>query len=189
MRISGGRARGVVLNVSKSSVHRPATDRLRQGIFSSLGKRIEGVSVCDLFAGTGSYGLEALSRGAHSALFVEKNRNACEMIRRNIAIVAKSMGADRLNAVVSSKDATKTLSLSGAQFDLIFADPPYELLDSIGPDLFLIAERSLKPSGLFVLEAPGNYEYDARGWILAKRIGKGSDQPTALFYKRERVAV
>lgn len=187
MRISGGKARGVALSVSKSSVHRPATDRLRQGIFSSLGKRIERAEVCDLFAGTGSYGLESLSRGASSATFVEKNRKACEMIRRNIAIVAKSMEAHRLNATVLPLDATKPGLLSSTQFDLVFADPPYELLDSIGTELFRTVDKILKPDGLFILEAPGNFEYDARGWALSKRIGKGTDQPTALFYERDQI--
>ena len=187
MRISGGKARGVALSVSKPSVHRPATDRLRQGIFSSLGKRIEHIDICDLFAGTGSYGLEALSRGAASATFVEMNRRACEMIRRNIAIVSKSMDVDRLNATVLAKDATKPYSFSSEPFDLIFADPPYEFLNSIGMDLFRAADRNLKADGLFILEAPGNYEYDAQGWTLSKRIGKGTDQPTALFYERKQV--
>ena len=187
MRISGGKARGVALSVSKSSVHRPATDRLRQGIFSSLGKRIEKAAVCDLFAGTGSYGLEALSRGAFSAAFVEKNRMACEMIRRNIAIVAKSMGIHRLSAAVFPQDATKPGSFSSKQFDLVFADPPYEHLDSIGTELFRTVDKILKEDGLFILEAPGNFEYDFRGWALCKRIGKGTGQPTALFYRRDQI--
>ena len=144
------------------------------------------MAVCDLFAGTGSYGLEALSRGASSAVFVEKNRKACEMIRRNIAIVAKSMGVNRLNATVLTKDATKPQSLACKPFDLVFADPPYELLDSIGSDLFGAVDKILKRSGMFILEAPGIYEYDAQGWTLSKRIGKGADQPTALVYERER---
>lgn len=173
------------MSVSKVSVHRPATDRLRQGVFSSLGKRIEHADVCDLFAGTGSYGLEALSRGAASATFVEKNRQACEMIRRNIAIVGKSMGANQLRARVLAKDATKPGWFSGEHFGLVFADPPYELLDSVGPELFRVAERILDANGLFVLEAPGNFEYAAQNWALSKRIGKGADQPTALFYQRD----
>ena len=185
MRISGGKARGVALSVSKSSVHRPATDRLRQGVFSSLGKRIEGTDVCDLFAGTGSYGLEALSRGSASATFVEKNRKACEMIRKNIAIVAKSMGADRLSAPILPKDATKAISFSSKRFDLIFADPPYEFLNSIESDLFRVADVNLEVGGLFILEAPGNFEYAPHGWFQSKRIGKGVDQPTALFYERK----
>ena len=109
------------------------------------------------------------------------------MIRRNIAIVTKSIGVDRLNTTILRKDATKPNSLSSEPFDLIFADPPYELLDSIGLDLFRVADKNLKRDGLFIIEAPGNFEYDAQGWTLSKRIGKGTDQPTALFYKRERV--
>ena len=84
-----------------------------------------------------------------------------------------------------AKDAMKLYSFSSEPFDLIFADPPYECLDSIGMDLFRVADRNLKVDGLFILEAPGNYEYDAQGWTLSKRIGKGTDQPTALFYERK----
>ena len=70
------------------------------------------------------------------------------MIRRNIAIVSKSMDVDRLNATVLAKDATKPYSFSSEPFDLIFADPPYEFLNSIGMDLFRAADRNLKADGL-----------------------------------------
>ena len=109
------------------------------------------------------------------------------MIRRNIAIVSKSMGVDLFNPPIIKKNTTKPHSFSSEPFDLIFADPPYELLDSIEMDLFRAADRNLRADGLFILEAPGNYEYDALGWTLSKRIGKGTEQPTALFYNRERV--
>src|SRR5690606_5932533 len=106
MRISGGKARGVTLTVDQKSVHRPAMDRLRQAVFSSLGDTVMDARVCDLFAGTGSYGLEALSRGARHATFVEQNRRAIAMIETNAAIVAKSM-QEKLNTSIISSDATK----------------------------------------------------------------------------------
>ncbi len=184
MRISGGKARGVELRVSKSAVHRPAMDRLRQGIFSSLGQRINDARVCDLFAGTGSYGLEALSRGGASATFLETNPKACAMIKANIQIVAKSMGADRLDAKTLIGDAIKATALENDSFDMIFVDPPYDMIESSAPALFSTFNRLLAENGIVVFEMPGRLEIEPEGWNLRKRIGKGKDQPTACIYRR-----
>ena len=80
MRITGGRAGGIPLKAPKGNHTRPATDRLRESVFSSLGASIEGCKVADLFAGTGSYGLEALSRGAASSTFFESDHAALNLL-------------------------------------------------------------------------------------------------------------
>ena len=160
-------------------------DRLRQGIFSSLGEKVIDARVCDLFAGTGSYGLEAISRGASSAAFVEKNRKACMMIKTNAKIVAKSMAEPALNTEILATDALKHNSLEQHSFDLVFADPPYDIIESIHLKLFECLDRLLKPDGLAIFETPGQFEYEPNGWILRKRLGKGRDQPTACIYRRE----
>lgn len=160
-------------------------DRLRQGIFSSLGQSIDGTRVCDLFAGTGSYGLEALSRGAASAAFLEKNRQACAMIQENIRIVAKSMGVEQLETIVQTGDAIKANSLGDQRYDLIFVDPPYELIESIQSTLFVTLDRLLTETGIVVFEMPGRLELEPAGWLLKKRIGKGKDQATACIYSRK----
>lgn len=184
MRISGGKAGGVTLRVSKKSVHRPAMDRLRQSLFSSLGERVIDAHVCDLFAGTGSYGLEALSRGAASATFLESNKRACAIIRQNIAIVTKSMGQPRLDATVLPLDVTRWQG-GGQAFDLVFVDPPYDLIESVAPDLFALFDRILAPDGLVAFEAPGHLQTAAPNWTLLKRLGKPSPhQPTACLYAR-----
>lgn len=184
MRISGGKARGVELRVSKNAVHRPAMDRLRQSIFSSLGAAVDNARVCDLFAGTGSYGLEALSRGASSAKFLEKNRKACSMIKDNLKIVAKSMGQPRLEATVLPGDAIKASPIGDERFDLIFVDPPYNLIESSQEQLFRTFDRILEKDGLVVFEMPGQMTFEPRNWELRKRLGKGRDQPTACIYRR-----
>src|SRR5688572_25253543 len=92
MRISGGKARGIPLVVPKGDAVRPATDGMRQAVFSSLGERVVGARFLDLFAGSGAYGLEALSRGAAGGVFVEQNPKAAACVRRNIAAVCKSLG-------------------------------------------------------------------------------------------------
>ena len=90
MRISGGAARGVTLQVPKGDLTRPATDGMRQAVFSSLAARLPDARFVDLFAGSGAYGLEAFSRGAAGGVFVEQNAKAAACIRKNIAAVAKS---------------------------------------------------------------------------------------------------
>ncbi len=184
MRISGGKARGVELRVSKKSVHRPAMDRLRQGIFSSIGQTVNDARVCDIYAGTGSYGLEALSRGSSSCCFIELNRNACTMIKDNLRIVAKSMGVPRLTAKVIQGDAVKTVSLKGESYDIVFVDPPYDTISQSAPKLFAALDHVLSHDGLVVFEMPGNLEIIPEGWTLKKRLGKGNNQSTACLYKR-----
>tara|TARA_B100000900_G_scaffold405080_1_gene414207 strand:- start:663 stop:1220 length:558 start_codon:yes stop_codon:yes gene_type:complete len=184
MRISGGKARGVQLSVSKKSVHRPAMDRLRQGIFSSLGQIVVDASVCDLYAGTGSYGLEALSRGSSSCCFVELSRMDCNTIRNNLRIVGKSMGEPALIAKVIQGDAVKTISQITENYDIIFVDPPYDTITHSAQKLFDAFDHALSNNGLVVFEMPGNLEIIPKGWILKKRLGKGNNQPTACLYKR-----
>ena len=82
MRISGGGARGIPLVVPKGDAVRPATDGMRQSVFSSLGARVSGARFLDLFAGSGAYGLEALSRGAAAGVFVEQNGKAAACVRQ-----------------------------------------------------------------------------------------------------------
>ena len=94
MRISGGAARGITLVVPKGDAVRPATDGMRQAAFSSLGALVTGAQFLDLFAGSGAYGLEALSRGAAGGVFVEKNAKAAACVRQNLAAVCKSLGRE-----------------------------------------------------------------------------------------------
>lgn len=159
-------------------------DRLRQGIFSSLGQTVVDARVCDLYAGTGSYGLEALSRGSGSCCFIELNRNACTMIKNNLRIVAKSMGEPNLIAKVIQGDAVKTVGQIDENYDIIFVDPPYDAITHSAPKLFAALDRALSDNGLVVFEMPGNLEIIPKGWILKKRLGKGNNQPTACLYKR-----
>ncbi|MBC2607098.1 RsmD family RNA methyltransferase [Pelagicoccus albus] len=184
MRISGGKARGVTLRVDQKAVHRPAMDKLRQSIFSSANAWVEQARVLDLFAGTGSYGLEALSRGSAHCTFVELNGRAVTMIKANAEIVAKSM-KEKLDTRILKGDATRFESApEAAPFDLIFVDPPYDQLETLTPKLFPIFDQILAHDGLVVFEAPGNFEPAAEGWTLKKRLGKGTDQPTACLLRR-----
>ena len=119
MRVITGTARGCRLETLSGADTRPTAERVKEGIFSAIAFEIEGRRVLDLFAGSGQMGIEALSRGARSCVFVDANRYAAEVIRRN---VTAAKVADR--AEVYNGDALSYAARSGT-FDLVFLDPPY----------------------------------------------------------------
>ena len=151
MRVIAGTAGGIRLDVPKSGV-RPTMDLVKAAIFSSLGEAVIGARVLDLCAGTGALGIEALSRGAASALFVEENSAAAESIERNLART-KLKGAVRKQDVFAFLHSTHPRE----PFQIIFADPPYEQTKSGGHFTPLLLQDThlagmLEPSGVFVLE-------------------------------------
>ncbi len=153
MRIISGTAGGLPIDVPKT-VTRPTQDRVRQAIFSMLADRIEGARVLDLFAGSGALGLECLSRGAASALMVDQDRGAAEVIRRNLAKTRLEGGHVRQADVFKQVAALVT---EGAQFDLIFADPPYTHKPGDTDFAAQLAASEhlpalLAPEGAFILE-------------------------------------
>lgn len=188
MRITGGQARGIPLVAPKGNAVRPATDGMRQAVFSSIGHRVPGAWFLDLFAGSGAYGLEALSRGAVGGVWVEKNRQAAECIRKNSAAVAKSLGRGEGEMKVVTADAT-TVSwpLAGSGPDIVFIDPPYEIIETVAPALFakLTALLANHPDPLVVFEMPGEIELAPAGWTCVKRLGKGAHQPSVGLFLRE----
>jgi 16S rRNA (guanine966-N2)-methyltransferase len=147
MRIVGGEARGRRLRPVPGRSTRPTADRVRQSLFDVLGQRCDGLSVLDLYAGTGALALEALSRGAESATLVEKDARAAAVIERNAA----ELGYGARAAIVRDEVARALPRLRGP-FDLVFSDPPYglrasqETLDAL-ERLGLVA-----PAGRVVLE-------------------------------------
>ena len=188
MRISGGQARGIHLAVPKGDAVRPATDGLRQAVFSSLGDRMEGAWFLDLFAGSGSYGLEALSRGAAGGMWVERNRAAFELLRRNIASVCVSMERDEEGLMVRCGDATSAPWIDPERPPaLVFVDPPYPILDKVAPRVFRALKGLLRrrDDPRVVFEMPGEVALAPRGFELVKRLGKGAGQPTAAIYRLE----
>src|SRR5919108_5919547 len=121
MRVIAGTYGGRTLKTPPGAGTRPTSDRVREALFSILGDRTHGARVLDLFAGSGALGLEALSRGAEHVTFVDDNRAAIGAIKANLA----ALNAD---AQVRQTDALRFLNaarIGGAQYDLIFLDPPY----------------------------------------------------------------
>lgn len=188
MRITGGGARGIALVLPKGDAVRPATDAMRQAVFSSLAARVAGTRFLDLFAGSGAYGLEAFSRGAAGGIFVEKDARTAGYIRQNCAAVGKSLGRDTTSLQVVTADATTVLP--GERPDLVFVDPPYEQIPRLAPKLFARLDDwlALKPEALVVFEMPGDLELAPAGWTCLKRLGKGAHQPTVGIFRSNRIS-
>lgn len=152
MRIVAGRFRGRRLESPDSRRIRPTSDRVREALFSIIASRVGGATVLDLFAGTGALGLEALSRGAAQAVFVDQSAEAVRIIRANIQRLGVEDQAAVLQGAVSR--VVGRLAGKGALFDLIFMDPPYgkgdiaatlPLLSGLAhPEAMLMVEHSVK---------------------------------------------
>ena len=178
MRVIAGQAGGIRLKVPKR-VTRPSTDRLREALFSILGPWVDGVRVLDLFSGSGSLGIEALSRGAREAVFVEENAGACGVIRSNLE------AAGMAGRVVRG-EVLGVLRREAGEFGLILADPPYALsgrIDLAGkllesPDL----PARLADGGMLVLEVEAERKVpEGERWALRDRRVYGSS--AILFYE------
>jgi 16S rRNA (guanine966-N2)-methyltransferase len=172
MRITGGEFGGINLKVPKSDAIRPTQDRVREAVFSMLQREIPGCDFLDLFAGTGSAGLEALSRGAASATFVERDARHIACLNENIAKVLK--GTRSQAATVVRADAYRYIaSYAGAGFSVVFADPPYALGEERGYAgvLETLASREVvRRGGIFVAEMTASQasEEAPKDWQLIK---------------------
>jgi 16S rRNA (guanine966-N2)-methyltransferase len=142
MRIIAGTHRGHRIAAPKGRDTRPTSDRVRENAFNLIGP-VDGASVLDLYAGSGAMGLEALSRGAGAAVFVESDRDACRAINANL----DKLG---LHATVLCQDATRAVAQERRTFDLILCDPPYDVDATRLPFARLLAD-----DGLLVYESSG----------------------------------
>lgn len=152
MRIVAGAAKGRRLTAPSSEGVRPTADRVKEALFASLQPLLAGARVLDLYAGTGALGLEALSRGAATVTFVERDRAALDALRRNIATV----GLPGTHVVAADVARAVLDELPGAPYDLVVADPPYQLpraavvamLAALPPvladDAVVVLERSVR---------------------------------------------
>lgn len=149
MRVITGVARGIQLKTPEGLQTRPTSDRVKEACFSIIQFDIPGARVLDLFGGTGQLGIEALSRGAKSAVFVDASNKACALIRENL----KRTKLDQQSRVVCS-DYLSYLKRSGEKFDIIFLDPPYAEV-FLENALNLITEIDiLQTNGIIVTERP-----------------------------------
>jgi 16S rRNA (guanine966-N2)-methyltransferase len=156
MRIIAGSRKGARIFAPKGHDTRPTGDRAREAAFNLIGP-LEGARVLDLFAGSGAMGLEALSRGAASATFVEADRGAAATILRNL----DKLGLE--GATVIRDDAARALAgdaASGRRYDLVLIDPPYRMLAGLLPTLAAYLPAVVAPDGLVVVESDAREEPD-----------------------------
>jgi|TARA_B110000285_G_C15099128_1_gene603920 16S rRNA (guanine966-N2)-methyltransferase len=157
-------------------------DRVRGAVFSSLGDFVAEARVLDLFSGSGALGIEALSRGAASCVFVDRHRKAVKVIRANLAHA-------HLTGTVRLQDAALAIAAAKpASFDLIFADPPFALEpDESAHPLSLLTNKPMsqcvRMDGLFVVELPIEPPLGNAAWKLLRRKRYG--QAWVAFYRRE----
>src|ERR671925_409678 len=167
MRIIAGSRKGARIFAPKGRDTRPTGDRVREAAFNLIGPGyVEDANVLDLFAGSGAMGLEALSRGAAHATFVESDRDACRTINRNL----DKLGLE--GATVLCQDALTALrtdARSGTRYDLVLVDPPYKRFSSLQNTLIQHLPEILAPSGLLLVETAAAEEPELP---LAKRTSR-----------------
>ena len=154
MRIIAGSRKGARIFAPKGHETRPTGDRAREAAFNLIGP-VEGLDVLDLFAGSGAMGLEALSRGAASATFVESDRAAAATIARNLDKLGLS------GATVLRDDAARALSAdaaAGRRYDLVLIDPPYRMLAGLLPMLAAHLPPVVASGGIVVVESDAREE-------------------------------
>lgn len=165
MRVITGKARGVQLKTPEGMLTRPTADRVKEALFSIINFDLPGAAVLDLFGGTGQLGIEALSRGANSAVFVDQREDACKIIRENL----RRTKLESQGRVVRS-DYLDYLRRSKEKFDIILLDPPYAEV-FLENALKCITEIDiLKTDGIIVAERPVEKElpFEFEGFTRSK---------------------
>jgi 16S rRNA (guanine966-N2)-methyltransferase len=179
VRIIAGTRKGHTIHAPKGMDTRPTGDRVREAAFNLIGP-VDGVSVLDLFAGSGAMGLEALSRGAARAVFVESDREAIRAIERNL---------DKLRltgATVLQRDAVQALAAeatAGRKYDLVLVDPPYALFADLQPQLARYLPAVLGGAGLLVVETDARAEPELP---LALRTSRRYGGARLTLFEREQ---
>lgn len=183
LRVISGKARGLKLDSPKNQDVRPTTDRVKESLFNIINPYIRESNILDLFAGTGSLGIECLSRGAKNCVFVDKSKDSINIIKSNVKKARVENESTILN--VDFKDAVKRLSSQNQKFDVIFMDPPYyenmfiECLKIID-ELNLLYE-----DGIIVVEHDTKDLFDESIGNLVKSRDKKYGNTTLTFYKLE----
>jgi 16S rRNA (guanine966-N2)-methyltransferase len=152
MRIISGAKKGHTIEAPTGRGTRPTSDRVRENIFNILGP-VDEANVLDLYAGSGAMGLEALSRGAASAVFVERDQGAVRAIERNLDKL-------RLRGTIVRQDAVAALAAEKRKYDLVFVDPPYEMYADLEPQLARYLPSVLTEEGVVVVETDKRVEPD-----------------------------
>ncbi len=173
MRVISGQAKGHPLKAVPGNNTRPTTDKVKESMFSIIGPYFEGDRVLDLFAGTGGLGIEALSRGAEHAVFIDVNAKSIEVVKANLASTKLSAKAE-----VYRNDASRALKLlerQGKPFDILFLDPPYSMTNCGELLLEAASRRLVADRAVAVVEHSPEVQYEDRygGFERTKHVTYG----------------
>ena len=172
MRVTGGEFGGLILKTPKTGELRPTQDRVREALFSILAPELPGSDFLDLFAGSGAVGIEALSRGAGSATFVERDRRHLAVLSENLAATVGRQGRAQSARTVAADAYSWIAAYSGPGFSIAFADPPYALGEERGyaQVLATLARRGVvRQGGLFIAEMTAvQRPEETPGWELLR---------------------
>ena len=159
---------------------------MRERVFSSLGASIENAVCLDVFAGTGAYGIEALSRGAVHVDFVENNRTCARILKDNLNSLNKAMGSLTSSSQTHILDVRRFTPQARRYYDFIFCDPPYPLIEKFAPEL-LERFAQWSNSGLLLFEMPADLSISSDHWTPLKRLGKTRGQaPSVTIFQQIR---
>jgi 16S rRNA (guanine966-N2)-methyltransferase len=177
MRIIAGSHKGHTIQAPRGRDTRPTSDRVRENVFNLVGP-VDGATVLDLYAGSGAMGLEALSRGATKAVFVERDADAVRAIERNLDKL-------RLSGTILRQDAVTALATeagSHRKYDLVLVDPPYEMYTDVQPQLARYLPALLAADGLLVVETDARVEPELP---LTQRTSRKYGQARITIYEAE----
>lgn len=181
MRVISGKVRGLKLNTPKNEDVRPTTDRVKESLFNMINPYMMESNILDLFAGTGSLGIECLSRGASKCTFVDVSRESIALVKSNIKKARFENESEVLN--LDFKDAISKLKIKNNKFDVIFMDPPYY------KDMFIDALEKidnaniLEEDGIIIVEHDTKDKFPEEIGSLEKSRDKKYGNTTLTFYK------
>ena len=183
MRVISGKVRGLKLNAPKNDDVRPTTDRVKESLFNMINSYMMDSDILDLFAGTGSLGIECLSRGANKCVFVDNSKESLNIVKSNIKKARLENESTILN--LEFKSAINTLGLKKQQFDVIFMDPPY--YKNMFSDALSAVDNNnlLKEDGIIVVEHDTVDKFPDNMGRLYKSREKKYGNTTITFYKME----
>lgn len=183
MRVISGKVRGLKLNAPKNDDVRPTTDRVKESLFNMINSYMMESDILDLFAGTGSLGIECLSRGANKCVFVDSSKDSIAIVKSNV----KKARVENESVILNSdfKSAIKSLSLKNQQFDVIFMDPPY--YKNMFSDALTAVDSNnlLKEDGIIIVEHDTKDKFPDSIGRLYKSRDKKYGNTTITFYKVE----
>ena len=180
MRVTGGIFRGRKLLTVPGRLTRPTADKVREAIFNILVHDTEGARVLDIFAGSGALGIESMSRGAGSVVFVESGRDQGQTIKHNL----DSLKLDGPVLVMDYREACRHLAGKHREFDLIFADPPYDEVTPLEIVETILQYGLLSPGGLLIIEHKRGQVTETGRMVLLKKRKFG--QTEVSFYARKQ---